>query len=82
MRHRPRRFRRRLRPGHDCPAAGEGGLGRGAGAGPGRDGAFQGAVRQPALSLADDVAEIFPVGVIVSLVSAGLLRNSRFMPAR
>ena len=26
--------------------------------------------------------EIFPVGVIVSLVSAGLLRNSRFMPAR
>jgi hypothetical protein len=25
-------------------------------------------------------AEIFPVGVIVSLVSAGLLRNSRFMP--
>jgi hypothetical protein len=27
-------------------------------------------------------AEIFPVGVIVSLVSAGLLRNSRFMPAR
>ena len=27
-------------------------------------------------------AEIFPVGVIVSLASAGLLRNSRFMPAR
>jgi hypothetical protein len=27
-------------------------------------------------------AEIFPVGVIVSLVSAALLRNSRFMPAR
>lgn len=27
-------------------------------------------------------AEIFPVGVIVSLVSAGLLRNNRFMPAR
>jgi hypothetical protein len=26
--------------------------------------------------------EIFPVGVIVSLVSAGLLRNNRFMPAR
>lgn len=26
--------------------------------------------------------EIFPVGVIVSLVSAELLRNSRFMPAR
>lgn len=27
-------------------------------------------------------AEIFPVGVIVSLVSAGLLRNSRFLRAR
>jgi hypothetical protein len=26
-------------------------------------------------------AEIFPVGVIVSLVSAGLLRSSRFIPA-
>lgn len=26
--------------------------------------------------------EIFPVGVLVSLLSAGLLRNSRFMPAR
>jgi hypothetical protein len=27
-------------------------------------------------------AEIFPVGVLVSLISAALLRNSRFMPAR
>lgn len=26
--------------------------------------------------------EIFPVGVIVSLISAALLRNSRFLPAR
>ena len=26
--------------------------------------------------------EIFPIGVLVSLVSAGLLRNSRFMPNR
>lgn len=26
--------------------------------------------------------EIFPVGVLVSLISAALLRNSRFMPAR
>ena len=26
--------------------------------------------------------EMFPVGVLVSLISAGLLRNSRFMPAR
>jgi hypothetical protein len=28
------------------------------------------------------MAEIFPVGLLVSLVSAGLLSNSRFMPAR
>ena len=27
-------------------------------------------------------AEIFPVGVLVSLISAALLRNSRFLPAR
>lgn len=27
-------------------------------------------------------AEIFPVGVLVSLVAAALLRNSRFLPAR
>ena len=27
-------------------------------------------------------AEIFPVGVLVSLISAGLLRNSRFLPAQ
>jgi hypothetical protein len=27
-------------------------------------------------------AEIFPVGLLVSLVSAALLRNSRFLPAR
>ena len=26
--------------------------------------------------------EIFPIGVLVSLVSAGLLRNSRFLPVR
>jgi uncharacterized membrane protein YhaH (DUF805 family) len=26
--------------------------------------------------------EIFPVGVLISLVSAGLLRNSRFLPSR
>jgi hypothetical protein len=26
--------------------------------------------------------EIFPIGVLVSLVSAGLLRNSRFLPAQ
>jgi hypothetical protein len=26
--------------------------------------------------------EMFPVGVVISLISAGLLRNSRFLPAR
>lgn len=26
--------------------------------------------------------EIFPVGVLISLISAGLLRNSKFLPAR
>ena len=26
--------------------------------------------------------EMFPVGVLISLISAALLRNSRFLPAR
>jgi hypothetical protein len=26
--------------------------------------------------------EIFPVGVVISLITAALLRNSRFLPAR
>jgi hypothetical protein len=36
----------------------------------------------PMFRLPMTFAEIFPVGVLVSLVSAGLLRNSRFLPAR
>jgi hypothetical protein len=36
----------------------------------------------PLYRVAEAFAEIFPVGVLVSLVSAGLLRNSRFLPAR
>jgi hypothetical protein len=36
----------------------------------------------PAYRLAMGFSEIFPVGLLVSLVSAGLLRNSRFLPAR
>ncbi len=36
----------------------------------------------PLFRLPMTFAEIFPVGVLVSLVSAGLLRNSRFLPAR
>lgn len=36
----------------------------------------------PLYRLPETFAEIFPVGVLVSLVSAGLLRNSRFLAAR
>jgi hypothetical protein len=36
----------------------------------------------PLFRLPMTLAEIFPVGVLVSLVSAALLRNSRFLPAR
>jgi hypothetical protein len=36
----------------------------------------------PMFRLPMTFVEIFPVGVLVSLVSAGLLRNSRFLPAR
>jgi len=36
----------------------------------------------PLFRLPMTLAEIFPVGLLVSLVSAGLLRNSRFLPAR
>jgi hypothetical protein len=38
--------------------------------------------RNPLLRLPMTFMEIFPVGVLVSLVSAGLLCNSRFLPAR
>lgn len=36
----------------------------------------------PFYRLAITFSEIFPVGVLVSLISAGLLRSSRFLPAR
>lgn len=36
----------------------------------------------PLFRLPMSFAEIFPVGILVSLVSAALLRNSRFLPAR
>ena len=36
----------------------------------------------PLFRLPMTFSEIFPVGVLVSLVSAGLLRNRRFLPAR
>jgi Protein of unknown function (DUF4199) len=36
----------------------------------------------PFYRLTETFTEIFPVGVLVSLISAGLLRNRRFLPAR
>lgn len=36
----------------------------------------------PAIRMAITFVEMFPIGVIISLISAALLRNSRFLPAR
>ncbi|HMA49355.1 MAG TPA: VOC family protein, partial [Magnetospirillaceae bacterium] len=36
----------------------------------------------PLYRMTETFTEIFPVGVLVSLICAGLLRNSRFLPAR
>jgi hypothetical protein len=44
--------------------------------------AFKIQYADPMFRLPMTFAEIFPVGVLVSLISAGLLRNSRFLPAR
>jgi hypothetical protein len=43
---------------------------------------FKASYANPLYRLPMTFAEMFPVGVLVSLVSAGLLRNSRFLPAR
>ena len=43
---------------------------------------FKADYKNPFYRLPVTFAEIFPIGVLVSLVSAGLLRNSRFLPAR
>ena len=43
---------------------------------------FKTAYKNPLFRLPMTFVEIFPVGVLVSLVSAGLLRNSRFLPLR
>lgn len=43
---------------------------------------FQQQYANPLFRLPMTFIEIFPVGLLVSLVSAGLLRNSRFLPAR
>jgi hypothetical protein len=37
---------------------------------------------QPLMRFMFTIIEIFPVGLVVTLVSAALLRNSRFLPAR
>jgi hypothetical protein len=44
--------------------------------------AFKLQYANPLFRLPMTFVEIFPVGVLVSLVSAGLLRNSRFLPVR
>jgi hypothetical protein len=44
--------------------------------------AFKIQYANPLFRLPMTFMEIFPVGVLVSLVSAGLLRNSRLLPAR
>jgi len=44
--------------------------------------AFRVQYANPLFRLPMTFVEIFPVGVVISLISAALLRNSRFMPAR
>lgn len=44
--------------------------------------AFKAEYRDPLVRLPMTFSEIFPVGVVVSLISAALLRNPRFMPTR
>lgn len=44
--------------------------------------AFKAQYADPLFRLPVTFAEIFPVGVVISLASAALLRNSRFLPAR
>jgi len=44
--------------------------------------AFRRNYANPLYRLPMTFAEIFPVGVLVSLICAGLLRNRRFLPAR
>lgn len=44
--------------------------------------AFWVSYRNPLVRIPYSFSEIFPVGLLVSLVTAGLLRNPRFLPAR
>ena len=43
---------------------------------------FRSDYARPLYRMGVTLSEILPVGVLVSLVAAGLLRNSRFLPAR
>lgn len=43
---------------------------------------FEVSYRNPWVRVAYTFAEMFPVGLVVSLISAALLRNSRLLPAR
>lgn len=48
-----------------------------------KEGADFGAMyANPLIRMAITFVEMFPIGVVISLISAGLLRNSRFLPAR
>lgn len=44
--------------------------------------AFKASYANPLYRLPMTFTEVFPVGVLVSLISAALLRNTRFLPAR
>ena len=44
--------------------------------------AFKVQYANPLYRVPETFGEIFPVGVVISLISAALLRNSRFLPAR
>jgi len=49
---------------------------------PARRATFEAQYANPLFRLPMTFTEIFPVGVLVSLVAAGLLRNSRVLPAK
>lgn len=44
--------------------------------------AFTEMYRNPVMRMGITFLEMFPIAVVIALVSAGLLRNSRFMPVR
>jgi hypothetical protein len=44
--------------------------------------AFAAMYANPAIRMGITFVEMFPIGIVISLISAALLRNSRFLPAR